>query len=86
MSDGGSAFPFKHEWPNNHVEFSYGLSLRDYFAAHAMHDGMRVLFAAGYANLNEYQLGQAAKAAYLAADAMLAARIPSLPGAMSGDK
>jgi hypothetical protein len=70
---GGPAFPCENldiGACSNHL----GMSLRDYFAAGAMYDGMRVLFAAGYANLNEYQLGKAAKAAYMAADAMLAER------------
>lgn len=74
MKDGGPAFPIYTPDMNLGDTAGPGMTLLDYFAAHAMHEGMRVLFAAGYANLNAHQLSEAARAAYMAADAMLAER------------
>lgn len=56
-----------------------GLTMRDFFAAQAMSQGMAVLVASKH-NLNDYQLDQLARTAYLAADAMLRAR-EKLPSA-----
>lgn len=82
MSDiktGGPAFPVAtsdSEAPVQVGNFTWqfpGLTMRDYFAAKAMTQGMAVLVASGN-NLNGYQLGTLAKTAYLAADAMLKER------------
>lgn len=70
-NDGGPAYPISLPgWGDNGAT---GMSLRDYFAGQAMSQGMAVLTASSH-NLNEYQISQLAKTAYLAADAMLAAR------------
>lgn len=50
-----------------------GMTLRDYFAAGAMSQGMAVLVALGN-RLNDHQLCCLAETAYKAADAMLKAR------------
>lgn len=80
---GGPAFPAKCSyngegkivgWQTGGASgWETGMSLRDYFAAQAMMQGMAVLVASDH-NLNAYQLGTLAKTAYLAADAMLEAR------------
>lgn len=67
---GDWAFPAQHT-PEN----TPGMTLRDYFAAQAMMQGMAVLVASNH-NLNEFQLNALARTAYLAADAMLSARLP----------
>ncbi len=70
-----SAFPYSY-WATPHSDapsFTTGMTLRDWFARHAFSQGMATLVASDH-NLNDYQLGALAKIAYLAADAMLAAR------------
>lgn len=75
INDGGPAFPSGPALPfgDGMHEGEAGMSLRDWFAGQALAQGMAVLVASSH-NLNEYQLGQLAKTAYFAADAMLAAR------------
>ncbi len=52
----------------------YLKALRDWFAGQAMAQGMNVLVSSQH-NLNDHQIGQLARTAYLAADAMIAAMI-----------
>ncbi len=66
-NDGGPAFPLMGE--SNHPDggrylFNQGMTLRDYFAGQTL--------AADY--MGDYDYAERAKAAYKAADAMLAAR------------
>lgn len=65
IKTGGPAFPFFQEWANERVG-SDGMTLRDYFAAKAMQG---LLTDPSYIPPE-----QVAKASYLLADAMLAAR------------
>jgi hypothetical protein len=51
-----------------------GLTLRDWFAGQCLRDTFAALHAAGQANFNDYQVKRCAETAYMAADAMLAAR------------
>jgi hypothetical protein len=60
MNDGGPAFP------EHSVHLQKGMSLRDYFAAHALHN-LRM-------NEPAYEWAKLAEQAYKYADAMLAAR------------
>ena len=60
---GGPAFPY--------ANFYSGMSLRDYFAAKAMHAALCT--ASGHAT-EQSVVEDAAKVAYMAADAMLKAR------------
>lgn len=77
IKDGGSAFPVAgfHEYLGNGVtRFTIapggGMSLRDYFAAKAMHAVMTGSKAWNHVKTS----AEIAEAAYLIADAMLAAR------------
>ena len=63
--DGGPAFPVQG--------YGRGLTLRDYFAAKAMHAVLNSATAAGAA-VEPEDAAPLAKAAYFVADAMLAAR------------
>ncbi len=68
---GGSAFPVLKQYTNGHIEqFSKGMTLRDYFAAQAMHAFLR--------NLPPHEVDEPystwAGDAYEMADAMLKAR------------
>jgi hypothetical protein len=72
-ANGGSAFPFIFTDTGEPSFSCQGMTLRDYFAAKAMSQGMAILTAHG-TNLNGHQLGELAKTAYMAADAMLAER------------
>lgn len=72
--NGGSAFPYKHDWPNEHVESDHGMTLRDYFAAKAMQGLMSSgIKPIGFANLEDLQSFMSQKS-YEYADAMLEAR------------
>lgn len=66
INDGGPAFPLAE--PGNCVSASEGMSLRDYFAAKAMQG------IAAHPESDRWPADGIAKAAYLQADAMLAAR------------
>jgi hypothetical protein len=63
-NDGGPAFPMTGEGCHNPLYSQPGMTLRDYFAGQTL--------AADY--MGDYEYAERAKAAYKAADAMLAAR------------
>jgi len=69
INDGGPAFPFKCQGPTTAPEFYYGMSLRDYFAAHALTG----LLAFPNSHLDT-TIPTFCDNAYAYADAMLAAR------------
>lgn len=72
MSDGGPAFPFDGSVEDGEiVPRSKGMSLRDWFAAHAL---TGILAYPGGDRSGSCTEHQVAKAAYLYADAMLASR------------
>jgi len=71
---GGPAFPCTEENYRDPRWTSEGLSLRDYFAAKALIGFLQASAQHGWAEPSAYQAGQAAKNAYMIADAMLAAR------------
>lgn len=72
IDNGGYAFPSpSDEKAGWHSES--GMTLRDYFASQAMQQGMAILVSQKQ-NVNEYQIKNLARIAYLAADAMLLAR------------
>lgn len=81
-NNGGPAFPGEADIVYSNDENSViktvpvkytGMTLRDYFAAGAMSQGMAVLVALGN-RPNDHQLCSLAETAYKAADAMLAER------------
>jgi hypothetical protein len=69
--DGGAAFPVVH--PDGKGVQYYGMSLRDYFAAKAMQEGVSVLM-----DVDEHDADRVikliARASYMVADAMLKER------------
>ena len=67
-NNGGPAFPFACQGPTTAPETYYGMSMRDYFAAKAMHASLS-LDPANAASSEEH-----ARWAYEMADAMLKAR------------
>lgn len=76
IEDGGLAFPFSYQGPTTGPEVYYGLSMRDWFAGLALQGLITEHLQAG----NELRTTTntdakcAALAAYVFADAMLAAR------------
>ena len=69
INDGGPAFPFAKEMETiQGLQFSTGMSLRDYFAGQAL-AGLLTQLAE-----DEFGPGHFAKASYEMADAMIAAR------------
>lgn len=74
IKDGGPAFPLAHshvDLVNTNWSHANGLSLRDYFAAKAMH---AALVTCAGAEDEKQAIELAARIAYLAADSMLRAR------------
>lgn len=76
---GGSAYPQNTVYmaPNGQVMQQGpqgGMTLRDYFAAKALVGYLQASAQNGWAEANQYQATQAARNAYLVADAMLEER------------
>lgn len=76
QKDGGQAFPSPGVGLNGHQRYAYeGMSLRDYFAAKAMHASMVTPEdVAIHAESGDDWVGSLACMAYRVADAMLKAR------------
>ena len=74
IKTGGPAFPTESEHQSGHTTWHFeGMSLRDYFAAKAMHQFLAgAVLPVGYDASQEFR--SLAGRAYEAADAMLAAR------------
>lgn len=76
---GGPAFPFECQGPTTAPEIYYGMTLRDYFAAKAMHALYTSTFEyvfTGASRTPEYAklMDELAQDAYQVADSMLKAR------------
>ena len=56
------------------VTYAKDMTLRDYFASHAMSNALSDLAKCGYHNLNDYQHECVAKFAYKVANEMMKAR------------
>lgn len=72
MNHGGPAFPCDRIQTGSHVVCSTGISIRDYFAAKALHS-MCELYSFGEAEPIDYS-AEIAKNCYQIADSMLKAR------------
>lgn len=68
------AFPCSMPMPEGGTFNTPGMSLRDYFAAHALTGAFHSFTGSGWHNPNEFQIKCFVSAAYKAADAMLLAR------------
>lgn len=74
-NDGGNAFPFQQNFPSqegNYSKLETGMTLRDYFAAHAIHSmvhlGIEMVKSGTQKQADESHIAQAA---YAIADAMI---------------